>query len=323
MIGIRRMVGGVFAGMVVAVSMLLVVPAGSAASPRSVPVPPPSGERSPAVRQLPPLLPVLGPAEVVSDAAAGPRVTVLGQELTTCATLHGAIRLSGHGDLSAVGAGDASAVLDGADPVGFVHLDEYLALSAGVGAPGDDQVVPRCAADDPGSADPVTMSPVQGAAVAPDASAAAETAVPSAPPVAPGPDRPGSDDVTADTGPAAQDDAGDPAAGDEPSPAAGSAAGESVAESLSAGIDPAPWGLVIGVLGAVAVAMVVPSAVLFALHNRRGPNWVRANVQTVARAAPAVVVRTPATDWPGLPTFGVQLALRADAGTRSVTEVEQ
>lgn len=329
MIGIHRLVSGALAGMIVGVGMLLVVPAGSAAGPRSVPPPPPSGERSPVVRQLPAPLPVLGPAALAVDASADTRATVLGHGLTACASLHGAIESSGNVDLAGAGDGDGSVSLDGADPLGFVHLDEDLALSGGAGLarpapPGAGQVVRRCTADEtaPGSAVPSTMSPAQIAAVPADIAAATAGAVaaPSAEVSAPG--QPATAEASAEAGPGVQDDAADPATpGDLP--AAQGAAGKSI-EALPPALGPAPWGVVIGVLGAVAVALVVPSAVSFAWHNRRGANWVRANVQTVAQAAPAAgIATTPETDWPGLPTFGVQLALRADGGTQSVTEVAQ
>lgn len=331
MIRIRRLAGGVLAALIVAVSMLLVVPAGSAASPRSDPPPPPSGERSATARQLPGPLPALGPVAGSAATSADSRVTVLGQELGTCATLHGAVESSGRVDLAGAAAGDAAVSMDGADPIGFVQFDEHLALSGGAGLarpapPGSDQVVRRCAAGEaaPGSANPVTMSPAQVAAVPSDISAAVQSAGPVPPADVPGSGRPASDEASEDIGPGSPDDAGDATAPDESPVAAHRATDESMAESLSPAIGPAPWGVVVGVLGAVAVALVVPSAVSFALHNRRGPKWVRANVQTVATVAPAVgVSMTPETDWPGLPTFGVQLALRADGGTRSVTEVEQ
>lgn len=98
------------------------------------------------------------------------------------------------------------------------------------------------------------------------------------------------------------------------------------ADQASAGLlprsGPAPLGRVIGVLLVVGAAMVVPSVIAFAVQNRKGPNWVRANVRAEPATAPALIEMTPEIDCPW-PTLGVRLALRPDGGTQILTEVER
>lgn len=91
---------------------------------------------------------------------------------------------------------------------------------------------------------------------------------------------------------------------------------------LLPGRDSAPLGRVIGVLLVMGAAMVVPSVIAFVVQNRRGPNWVRANVRAEPAIAPALIEMTPEIDYPW-PTLGVRLALRPDSGTQVLTEVER
>lgn len=315
MFPIRRVAGCALAGMMGGACMLLVVPAGSAASVRSVS--PPSGERTPAVGQL--FAPPFTPDPTPSGGTA--RITVLGTGFAICAAAQGEIESSEN--VSALAAGDASLHWDGVNPIPTVPLDADLGLSAilelsQAGIPGDHQVARQCAADagDMGAG---------GAAVIPPPTAALPEPPVQAPDASPVPlprEQVAGDKVQPDTISSSPDGSAADRQADASALKVAGQADRAVTDSLLPGSGPAPLGPVIGVLLVVGAAMVVPSVVAFGLQNRKGQNWVRANVRAEPTTAPAVVETIPQMDYPW-PTLGVRLALRPDSGTQALTKVEQ
>ncbi len=323
MIGVRRVVGWVFAGMTGSVCMLLVAPVGSATSLLSVPPPPSIGESSPGVAQL--LPPPFTPEPAA--ASTGTRISVIGSGFAVCAAAHGAIESSE--SVSVAADGDASVYSDGVNPIPTVPLDAQLGLSAILGisqaVPGEHQVVRRCGNDE-GEVSPgevIVIPPPDVVAVGSDrpVPTPAVNAVPAHQPVEVPAPRGEPQDAALASGDPAGGTAQDQLSSADPLTSSGSA---KRTESLVPASGPASLGSLIGVLFAVGAVLVVPTAISFALQARKGPNWVRANVQAVASAAPvASIETTPQLDGPWPPTFGVQLALRTDNGTQAITEVEQ
>ncbi|MGH4026263.1 MAG: hypothetical protein ACRDRV_16945 [Pseudonocardiaceae bacterium] len=261
-------------------------------------------------------------APVPAASAGTAQITVLGTGLEVCAAAHGEIESAENA--SVLAAGDASLHWDGVHPIPTVPLDADLGLSAilelsRTGMPGEHQVVRRCTEDTgsggvvgipaPESAPPVLpgRAPGQSAAPLPGQPASGDAAQADAAATS-------SEQPVADATRSRQADAAAMNAANH--------ADKAVTDSLLPGSGPAPMGPVIAALLMVGAAMVVPSVIAFALQNRKGPNWVRANVRAEPITAPALIEMTPDMDYPW-PTLGVRLALRPDSGTQDLTEVEQ